>query len=82
MAGYELPTLDDRMGRPAWQRRAACRGMGPELFFSPEEDLAAAARAVCRICPVAIECRDFGEREPVGIWGGEERRPVKRRRVA
>jgi hypothetical protein len=25
--------LDELLQRPSWQRRAACRGLGPERFF-------------------------------------------------
>lgn len=43
-----------------WRHRAACRDADPEIFFplgdvfAPGED--AAAKAVCRCCPVRSEC--------------------------
>ena len=80
-----------RLGRANdWRARAACRGMTPDLFFSPtngesrEERIAreASAKAVCTACPVNAECLEHaivhGER--YGIWGGTT--PVERRRVA
>lgn len=59
--------------RPAWHRRAACRGVGPGLFFIEEEDPVAAhavARSLCRRCPVQVACGDAGIDEAHGIWGG------------
>ena len=60
--------------RPAWQARAACRGVGPAHFY-PEKgvqpDETAAARNVCRSCPVAGECEEAGKRERHGMWGGQ-----------
>ena len=43
------------------------------------------AKAVCQVCPVADECRDyaFAIKEPYGIWGGlteSERRHALSRR--
>lgn len=62
-----------------WQLQAACRAHPTEMFFSPqgERGLArvsreAAAKAVCRSCPVLLACRGHALRtgEPYGIWGG------------
>jgi WhiB family transcriptional regulator, redox-sensing transcriptional regulator len=63
-----------------WQYRAACKGPQSNLFFAPnhlerkEERLTreAAAKAICRTCPVLAECREYAllVREPHGIWGG------------
>lgn len=66
--------------RPAWQERAACQKVDPELFYpasieatgrSPEQTLAP-ARAVCRRCEVRKECLDWAleHREQWGVWGG------------
>ena len=55
-----------------WVDRAACAGKDPELFV-PEADnrrWIAAALEVCRTCPVIEECRQAGEREWFGVWGG------------
>lgn len=61
-------------GAPArgssWREEAACRGLGPEVFF--DSDRWPDAREVCRRCPVWDACRDHavGTNEPAGIWGG------------
>jgi hypothetical protein len=55
----ELPTLDDLIGRPAWQRRAACRGEGTESFVrGPGAGTYATAKAFCLDCPARTECFD------------------------
>ena len=75
-----------------WQYRAACRGEDAALFFPPgtetREEKAlreARAKAICRICPVQVECLEYAlrTREPYGVWGGLnelERRAVIRER--
>jgi WhiB family redox-sensing transcriptional regulator len=56
----------------SWQSQAACRGADPALFFPETEEGAEPARAICRTCPVRVECLAFaleaGER--FGVWGG------------
>ncbi len=83
------PTSDeaflDALGatRPAWQHRAACRGLGPNLFFPHRGEPTADARAVCECCPVAAQCREVAvtTNERFGIWGntGERQRRQLRR---
>jgi WhiB family transcriptional regulator, redox-sensing transcriptional regulator len=60
--------------RPAWQARAACRGMGVDSFFidpgpfwEPEP---------CRACPVKMDCLAWAldHRIMHGIWGGKSER--------
>jgi len=62
-----------------WQLMGACRGADGELFFHPENERGAArarreaaAKSVCRQCPVVARCRQhaLAVREPYGIWGG------------
>jgi WhiB family transcriptional regulator, redox-sensing transcriptional regulator len=90
-AGGGLSTTNLQIG---WQYRAACKGPVSNLFFAPnhlerkEERLAreAAAKAICRTCPVLAECREYAllVREPHGIWGGlneYERRQLLARRA-
>ena len=51
---------------------AACRGSNPALFAlsSSGTDLAA-ARAMCRTCPVTLPCRSYGhQNDATGIFGG------------
>ena len=74
-----------------WLDHAACRHRDPELFFPPAE-LGAAARAqiaaakrVCRRCPVQATCLTWAldNRQEAGIWGGtteQERRQQRRHR--
>ncbi len=62
-----------------WQLMGACRAVGDALFFHPENERGAArgrreaaAKAVCRRCPVLARCRQhaLSVREPYGVWGG------------
>ena len=86
-----LSSTDLQIG---WQYRAACKVSVSNLFFAPnhlerkEERLAreSAAKAICRTCPVLVECREYAllVREPHGIWGGlneYERRQLLARRA-
>ncbi|GAA4757750.1 WhiB family transcriptional regulator [Actinomycetospora chibensis] len=73
-----------------WQVRAACRGVDPELFFPEPSDeplvrtQVAAAKAVCRRCPVREQClAEALERLPHGVAGGlteHERRRARAQR--
>ena len=70
---------------PAWAKYAACRGMGPETFFSDEPAAVAQAKAICLACPVRRGCLEVALVRPalVGIWGAldeAERRELARRR--
>ena len=78
-----------------WRSNAVCRGMDPELFFSPEsfeskqekDEREVVAKAACARCDVRSECLDYAIKagERYGIWGGlteQERRAVVRRRSA
>lgn len=62
-----------------WQLQGACRDLDTALFFHPEgergprrEAREAAAKAICRQCPVMRECarHALSTREPYGVWGG------------
>ena len=49
-------------------------GIDPALFTSEEDDhqAVAAARAVCRGCPVRLPCRRYAyQANPYGVYGGE-----------
>ena len=64
--------------RPIWFDQAACRGIGPGVFFRANGGLRgpcpgrSTALALCDACPVAWDCLadalDRGEQD--GIWGG------------
>ena len=80
-----VETLAAVLGRPGWQRWAACRGVDPALFFIERGEPPGPARSVCRSCVVREQCLDFSlaNGEKYGIWGGlteRERRTVRRQR--
>lgn len=62
--------------RPGWQARAACRGVGPDVFYPADMavrhgvDPYAMARRLCAGCPVREPCREAGMSEAYGMWGG------------
>ena len=68
--------------RPEWHARAACRGMGTNLFFPERGQSTDAAMKVCVTCPVRPDCLAFGivNSPQIGIWGGASGRT--RRSVA
>lgn len=62
-----------------WQLDGACRGEDSAVFFYPDRERGnarvrreAAAKAICRQCPVQEMCRRhaLAVREPYGVWGG------------
>lgn len=78
-------SLDDLVARPAWHRRAACRGRGTNAFFPSPGDSLNAARAFCARCEVQAECRAAAVADAglQGFWGGtseRERRLIRRER--
>ena len=65
--------------RWGWQLAAACRGADPALFFPADSERGphraareAAAKAVCRCCPVRPPCaaHALAAGESSGVWGG------------
>ncbi|MCD2195794.1 WhiB family transcriptional regulator [Actinomycetospora endophytica] len=71
-----------------WRTLAACRDEDPELFFpvgtgeASRADVAA-AKAVCRGCPVVSPCLAWAlaSGQDAGVWGGTsegERRALRR----
>jgi WhiB family redox-sensing transcriptional regulator len=74
--------------RPAWEARAACRGMGSEVNFFPDRgESLEPARAICARCPVREPCLELAL-APMegglvfGIWGGTSARERVRLRKA
>lgn len=67
--------------RPAWQRHAACRGMGtdpdtPNPFFPLTRRSTRLAREICATCTVRTDCLAYAERHGVeGVWGGRKFSP-------
>lgn len=72
-----------------WRHRAVCRDEDPELFFAvgnegPALVQIAAAKSVCRQCPVVSECLTWAleSGQDAGVWGGmseDNRRALSRR---
>jgi WhiB family redox-sensing transcriptional regulator len=80
---HDCPDVSILGQRPAWQRRAPCRGRGCDWWFPTSREADEAARAVCEPCPVRRECLAYAmaDRELVGIWAGTdaaERRRLRR----
>jgi len=68
-----------------WRKRAACRGIDPEVFFPASDEDAEEAKAICGMCPVRQTCLEhaLANREREGVWGGateRERRRILRQR--
>jgi len=71
----------------SWMSRGACQEADPELFFpiaavtGPAARQVAAAKAVCGLCVVRVNCLSYALKAmPEGIWGGttlEERRAAR-----
>jgi len=50
-----------------------CRINDPELFFAESPADVELAKALCRTCPLRLECLAgaLERQEPWGVWGGE-----------
>lgn len=79
-------------GERQWAEDAACRGLPLEMFFLDctdrrSERKVREARAVCRSCPVRLDCAQHALSRPerFGVWGGltpGERHRIRRSRAA
>jgi len=77
------------MSSVEWMDEAVCTTVGTEPFFPEKGQNPAPAVAVCRACPVRVECLNYaleleqsGVWNVTGIWGGltaRERRNLRRR---
>jgi WhiB family redox-sensing transcriptional regulator len=76
--------LSDIAMRPGWQRRAACRGTGTDLWFATDTEALEGARAICEPCPVRQVCLAYALASPelVGIWAGTDEAERRRMRRA
>lgn len=73
-----------------WVHYARCKDEDPELFFpigttGPAAVQIAAAKAICSMCEVRMECLEWAmaTAQDAGVWGGlseEERRALRRAR--
>ena len=79
-------------GNDGWRQSAACRAVGPGLFFAAGSARAASresdeALQVCASCPVQARCLEFAlaTNQEFGVWGGlteTARRQLRSRRAA
>ena len=75
--------IETLLQRPAWQERAACRGLGVERFLPELGDPLDDAREVCGRCPMRRECLDFafeGSTHLYGVWARTSERDRRRLR--
>ena len=68
-----------------WRKRAACRGIDPDVFYPVSDEDAEEAKGICSGCPVRQACLEHAlvHREREGVWGGateRERRRILRQR--
>ena len=72
MATYDIRPVDAVMPRnPAFDERAACRGLDTELWFSPNAVAREFAVETCAECPIRSMCQEWGiASRQTGIWGG------------
>lgn len=74
------------LGRPDWQKFAACRGRGTISWFPGLGDSTSNGRAICAQCTVRAECLDYALADPTlqGVWGGtsDRERAAMRRATA
>lgn len=80
----ELPSLEEFLGRPAWQAWAACIDEPRSTFFLPQGGDPTRAKAICAGCEVRQECLDYalGITDLAGIWAGTGPKERRRLRVA
>jgi WhiB family transcriptional regulator, redox-sensing transcriptional regulator len=76
------PELEAVLRRPAWHAKAACRGVGGDMFFPDSSDDPRKAIAICAGCPVKSECLSYALADPSlkGVWGGTSGRERSRLR--
>jgi WhiB family redox-sensing transcriptional regulator len=68
-----------------WMARGSCRSVDPDLMFPDpgQNNMHAAAVAICQQCPVIHPCREWALEQPelYGIAGGLSRSDRKRIRA-
>lgn len=77
-----MTDLSDFIDRPTWMANAACADHPTSLFYRRTRAQIAAAVAICRRCPVRIECAGYAlaTDEAHGVWGGlseHQRRQIR-----
>jgi WhiB family redox-sensing transcriptional regulator len=74
-----IPQADmPKMASMNWTDKALCRGSA--LFASDSAADQRRAAKICAACPVIEQCRQAGQGEPWGVWGGLT--PAQRRTAA
>lgn len=71
-------------GEMAWQDRARCVEVDPELFFPDHAGVTGEeAKQVCGLCEVRGECLAYALARPAldGVWGGTSFRQRQKIRV-
>lgn len=68
-----------------WQAEAACKGIGPDVFYAAEYTQCQvpfeALAKVCGSCPVKSECLNHAvKHEEFGFWGGVSERGIRQLR--
>ncbi len=68
-----------------WMQFAECRGIDPELFHPLRGEASEHIKAICKDCPVIIQCREMALADHTlqGVWGGmseRQRRDERNRR--
>ena len=50
-----------------------CYNADADLFFNDDDQMVAAAKALCGACPMKAQCLEgaLSRQEPCGVWGGE-----------
>jgi WhiB family transcriptional regulator, redox-sensing transcriptional regulator len=84
-AHHELSAFEGLLGRPAWMKRGACRGLEPSAFVASRGNSVGKvrdAKAICGQCPVRAECSAYAlaDSDICGVWGGttaRERRQLR-----
>ncbi len=69
-----LSVLDAPLaGEETCAQELPCRSSDPELFFAESPVDVELAKALCRTCPLRVECLAgaLDRQEPWGVWGGE-----------
>lgn len=78
-AGGGMTTLP---AEDLWRGGAVCAQTDPDAFFPEKGASTAAAKRICRDCPVTVECLQSAivNDERFGVWGGLSERERRRHR--
>ncbi|MGJ3507953.1 WhiB family transcriptional regulator [Enemella sp. A6] len=71
-----LADLVDAGGGTPCTRQAGTAGSGPGLWLSDSVADRRQAAELCRGCPILTPCREAGQSERWGVWGGRDRTPT------